>query len=63
MIEDAKRKSTSGNTLAAAMVIHACVGGRAGIDMPSIVADKIDMSIMKVNFENEEKRKPDNRRS
>ena len=40
MIEDAKRRSTSGSTLAAAMVIQACVGGRAGIDVPSIVADK-----------------------
>lgn len=42
MIEEAKRRSTSGSTLAAAMVIHACVGGRAGIDVPSIVA-KMDI--------------------
>lgn len=40
MIEDANRRSTSGSTLAAAMVIHACVGGRAGIDVPSIVAER-----------------------
>ena len=41
MIDEAKRKSTSGNTFAAAMVIQACVGGGRGVDVPSIVAGEI----------------------
>ena len=48
MMDEAKRNSTSGSTLAAAMVIHACVGGMAGMGVPPIVAEK---SINEVEIE------------